>query len=228
MADPEATPEPQKTYHAGEDPPPERLPLLIRQAQQDDVPFIMSSWLKSFRDKDQGFAEGCPNRIFYACHHRVVEVLLPRSMVVVACDENDPRTIVAWACYERGDGGCLVVHYLYVKQPLRRNGVARQLMTTLLAIEGEPETVFYTHRTEAVERMRSLPRSRFVFHPYLMFHALPQDWIDPDALRPKAFAPSTAEDAPPERPGVGQGNSRQNARNLADGSRWRGGIEIRR
>ena len=55
----------------------------LREAQDQDVPFITNSWLKSYRHGG-AMTKHVPNDIYYAQHHSVLERILPRGVVVVA------------------------------------------------------------------------------------------------------------------------------------------------
>ena len=52
-----------------------------------------------------------------------INELLERSTVVMACDPGDPNYILGWAVIEGP-----VVHYVYVRQALRRARVAQRLL----------------------------------------------------------------------------------------------------
>lgn len=144
------------------------LPIVLRKGLARDVPFITSSWLRSFRDAP--FVRGVPNNIFYYQHHKVLEHLIPRSIVVVACSEDDPDLIVGWVCAELVDTA-LVVHYVYVKHDYRRMGVAKALLTFLVDAE-KPPAVMYTHKTKAA--IAAAPEG-WMYNPYLIFR-LARDW----------------------------------------------------
>lgn len=154
----------------------------IRPARATDIPLITSSWLKSFRGEESkgrqhynkgGYgSEGIPNRFFYYYHHKILEALIPESVVLVACLETDPDTILGWCCAQVVDTA-LVIHYLYVKYNFRKFGIARRLVTTLLESE-RPPAVFVTHLMPHLKRkVRDL---NWLYNPYLLFMKLPLGW----------------------------------------------------
>jgi hypothetical protein len=119
-----------------------------RDATADDVGFILASWLKSAGDawatmKHSDVSEWCKHKQlagvqvgwFADVPHRftrsaVVEVIeRPATRVVVACDVEDPTLLFGFAVTEPANR---IVHWVHVKHALRRNGVAKELMTRSL------------------------------------------------------------------------------------------------
>jgi hypothetical protein len=146
------------------------LPILMRRARSGDIPFITNSWLKSFRDAP--YVTSCPNNVYFGSQHRLIEQLIPRSVVLVACNEDDPDQILGWIAAEvlalnaedESQGKGLVIHYCYVKRTFRQVGLARRLWATLVTTE-EPVVTMYTHRTMACKRL-GLTQRGIVYNPY--------------------------------------------------------------
>lgn len=152
--------------------------LALRAATQEDVPFIKSSWLESYR---YGRAvRGVPNSIYYAMHDKVSQFLLADGEVTMVVDEADPSVIAGWACY-KVEGPMLVLHYVYVRGSWRRKGVATRLLQGILALS-EATLVAYTHDTEAWYRYLGPKREKdylgaaWVYDPYQVMKALPEGW----------------------------------------------------
>lgn len=118
-------------------------PIHYRPACDDDVGFIVSSWLKSAGEAWQtvrsadvstwpsgtqvGWFADVPHRFTRAA---VAEILnRPAVRAVVACDEEDPSVIYGYAI---GEPETRTLHWLHVKHTLRRNGIARELLTSLI------------------------------------------------------------------------------------------------
>lgn len=108
--------------------------LILRDQTEADEPFIFSSWLKSFRLNDRR-----PGPRYYREQHNTIERLLKESSVKVACLAATPHIIIGWSAIN--GQAC---HYVYVKSPFRRMGIAR----TLLASIDPTKTVTYSHKTE--------------------------------------------------------------------------------
>ena len=140
------------------------LPISIREATPEDLSFIFSSWLKSFRSGL--ICKHVDNTIYFSEHHKVIERLLKRSTTVMACDPNDPATIYGYLCFDRVEG-ILVVHYAYVKQTFRGMGVLRQLLKSIEGHDWNGAGLF-SHSTLISSRL-SL-KYNLVYHPYILLN----------------------------------------------------------
>jgi GNAT superfamily N-acetyltransferase len=76
---------------------------------------------------------------------RSITSILARGNLTVACSPEDPDQILGWVAWE--DGG--TVHYVYVKDPWRQDGLGRELVEHVIG--AAPWR--YTHRTQAGERL---------------------------------------------------------------------------
>jgi hypothetical protein len=137
--------------------------LRIRDAEVEDVNFIFNSWLKSFRAGTM--CRDVESTIYFSEHHKLIEKLVRRGTTRVVCADNDPATIIGWACYERIDG-ILVVHYAYTKHTFRALGVQRKLIEEL-------QTDFklasiYTHQTLLAKRLAT--KYNMIYHPYILIN----------------------------------------------------------
>lgn len=97
----------------------------IEQATPGDVPFLMSSWLKSYRRSPH--TRKWSDFTYFARQRPLCEMLLARSQVLVARPLDWPEGIFGWIAFEKPSDG-FVLHYGYVKSPYRRLGVARRLL----------------------------------------------------------------------------------------------------
>lgn len=127
----------------------------LRPADAEDEAFLCHSWLKSFRPS----ATEVPGVIYHRGQHEVIERLLGRSIVTVACNPEDEAQIFGYLVHEKR-GPVVVLHYVYVKAPFRRLGLARALLAHVGA-----EGCHYTHRTPAFARLARALRAHF--NPYL-------------------------------------------------------------
>lgn len=167
--------------------------ILVRPARATDVPFISSTWLKSFRGEEAkgkkhynrgGYgSEGIPNRFYYYYHHKVLETLIPESVILVACLESSPDTILGWACYQIVDTA-LVLHYVYTKFNFRKFGVATRLLKEIFEAE-KPPAVFVTHLMPHLKRR--VREKGWLYNPYLLYMKLPLGWqMDVERARSQA------------------------------------------
>lgn len=133
--------------------------IQIRPATQDERRFVRATWLESLQ-KDESrtaiakkFSSGDE---FATCWGRLIDHILRRASVTVACEEGAPGgLVVGWICFERD-----VLHYVYVRHALRHAGLARQLgCDAKFTPEG---SWLCSHRTEISDRL--LPKYRNARH----------------------------------------------------------------
>ena len=138
----------------------------LRTLIDDDLPFLFSSWLKSYRSSH--FAEKITNTIYFEDHHKVIERIIKNSKVLIACNPADPSQLYGYSVATE-EGGVLVLHFLYVKHTFRNMGIGKTLLDAV-GHERDKAAV-YTHHTRMADKLAS--KYNFVFHPYLLF-ALPE------------------------------------------------------
>lgn len=139
------------------------MPILIRDVQEGDVPFIFNSWLNSFRKGS--FTKFVDNKIYFSEQHKLIERLIKRATVKIAVDPADPATIYGYLVYEYVQG-VLVVHYGYTKQTFRAMGVLRQM---LHSIQHDFSTAaLYSHNTIIGSRLGH--KYNLIYHPYILMN----------------------------------------------------------
>lgn len=117
----------------------------FRAARPSDVPFILDSWIKSFRESP--WAGVVPNNQFYAVTREAIEGLLARgAKLTIACSRADEDQILGWTCLEPVRDGT-ACHFTYVKDPYRKRGLATELLTHGTHSPQEGDRRFYTFRT---------------------------------------------------------------------------------
>jgi GNAT superfamily N-acetyltransferase len=160
--------------------------LAVRKPHAGDVDFLTNSWLESFRDGY--FPSSVPNRVYYNQHHRILEKLMPRAQILIACNAKDPEQIFGWVCAEQMDQH-LVIHYIYVKDTFRRFGIAKRLVKLLMRdLPVNQQRVLITHLTHKAKQLikgwkewKLEPAQKrygieFLYNPYMLFWNLPTDW----------------------------------------------------
>lgn len=130
----------------------------IRDAVADDLNFILSSWLKSYRQSSQ-FAKHIPSRLYFEWHQKVIKRILERqtTRVRVAYTPEAPEVILGYFVAEE-QGDIWVAHYLYVKKAFRRFGIAKELFNNVGYME-------YTHMTDECRWILNKVLS-LVYNPY--------------------------------------------------------------
>ncbi len=125
--------------------------ITIRVATPDDIPFILSTWLRGLRYGCELF-ELIPDAIYYQRYKQVIEAILAKSEVRVATLPDDASVIVGYAVLAPD-----VLHWVYVKQAWRKLGVARQLVPAVRSV---------THITKVGQKI--LSGKPIEYNPFLV------------------------------------------------------------
>lgn len=138
----------------------QELPIILRPANAEDVGFIFNAWLKSFRNSP--IVRGVDNQIYYSEHHKIIEELLKRYEVIVACNQDDLTQIYGFICAGTTDN-IFTVNFIYVKHTFRKMGIGSALLN---AFEHNTEyAAIYTHQTRSAIELAE--RYNFIYHPYI-------------------------------------------------------------
>jgi len=132
--------------------------VVVRPATEADVSFIFNSWLKSYRPQ----CKAVSNPVYYQFQHELIEHLLARCSVQVACNASDASQIYGYLVSEHMEG-IQVVHFAYVKHSFRQLGIMRKLAGSagIVAETGG----FYTHKTEFASKCAD--GTKWAYNPYL-------------------------------------------------------------
>ena len=134
----------------------------LRPFIDEDQSFLFNSWLKSYRFSH--FGEKITNTIYFQDHHKVIENILKKSKVLMACNVSDPSQLYGYIVVGEVDG-ILVVHFIYVKHTFRNMGIGKTLLDAVG--HSTDNASVYTHHTRMADKLA--PKYNFVYHPYLMF-----------------------------------------------------------
>ena len=134
----------------------------IRQALESDLAFIFSTWLRSYKH-DSPLTWMIHSDTFFKGHQAYLERLLSRPGIeaLVSCNSEDPSHIFGWLVWEKPT----LVHFVYVKRALRREGVASELLRKT----GLPEDLHgceISHFTNSAKNLMDLGVVRPTFNPY--------------------------------------------------------------
>lgn len=102
--------------------------------------------------------------VYYDAQHKLIEALLKRCTVLVACSTTDNTQLMGYVVVEHIDD-VPVLHYAYVKHAFRGLGIATLLLTSA-EVTGSG---FYTHRTDSAIRIFDKQQSGLVYNPYLAY-----------------------------------------------------------
>ena len=120
----------------------------IRKIEEDDINFILSTWLKSYYDNLKGCERRglpCPDSdIFYSKHQAKIKDVLKKALnhdgsnAAFVCTAPDDLTqIMGYIVF---DAEC--IHYCFVKNVYRKLGVGRKLM------EKSKAAKYFSHHTK--------------------------------------------------------------------------------
>jgi GNAT superfamily N-acetyltransferase len=121
------------------------LSVAFRAALPDDEAIVFNAWLMAHR-KHGDWPPRLSSQRYFAEHKATVAKLIARSRMLVACNEARPSQVLGFICWE-GE----TLHWVFVKQPFRRNGIGRALLLHAFA----PGEVRCSHWTMRAEQMRA-------------------------------------------------------------------------
>lgn len=167
-------------------------PILVRAAAKADLSFILDSWLSSFRHAYH--VRGVEGPTYFKEHRRVLETLLQRCTVLVACDQESPSTIYGYIVAEMIDH-FLTVHWVYVRGAktggFQDLGIGTYLLKQFLnasEVKRDAIALVYTHQTKSgrkwAEKMAPrMPdtehgngRMPIIYNPYFLYRTLGAAW----------------------------------------------------
>lgn len=72
-----------------------KIPFAYRAANEEDVGYILRSWLKTWRDEPRN--KEMPNDLYYKQAHSMFKLILNKFGAIIACNPEDPSQIYAFA-----------------------------------------------------------------------------------------------------------------------------------
>jgi hypothetical protein len=111
------------------------MQFCLRAYRSEDLPFVNDAFVKSSRMVLPWCA--IDRELWSNCIRPRLANLLTRALVLVCCDPEAPNVIWGFAIYEPG-----MLHFVYTKFALRRNGIAKALVAK--ALEGNVGPVTLT------------------------------------------------------------------------------------
>lgn len=135
---------------------------VFRTLRDSDLPFIYSSWRKSYWD---GHIKHFPN-LYYSDFCRFQTALIsklfsrPSIEVIAAALPNDDNVLAGWIMLEKSPEA-MVMHYCYVAVAFRRLGIARKLLSFANNVP-----FAYTHHTKKAKWLTQ--GHMCVFNPWIL------------------------------------------------------------
>lgn len=141
--------------------------IIIRPFRETDRDFIEGSWMLSFRDGLIDYLQTPYVRrsVYYRGQRKLIHALMnrPGAVCLIAATADYDDAILGWMLLE----GEYVVHYVYVKDAFRGQGIARQLLASVNISEDD---LVYTHVTKKVKDLLER-RTNATFNPWLLCEA---------------------------------------------------------
>lgn len=121
--------------------------ILIRHAGPDDQNYVIATWLHHFKSNSY-FAKRIRHAVYYDRQHRVISTILSRTrtQVLIAHPEGEPEVILGFLVSEDLTT-YHSIHFAFVKEELRRMGIAKKLVTHAGI---DPDGAHFTHWTYPV------------------------------------------------------------------------------
>lgn len=136
-----------------------RLTIMVRTyVPRVDQGLVLASWCRQIRRLPPfGRMSG---REFDA-HHRRLERLLERCPPTIACEPEHPDQVFGWICGEVHPDGARVLHFVYVRNTWRQQGIARYLLELQFASRAGEHDLLCTHRGRSTPHLETKWRLRY-------------------------------------------------------------------
>lgn len=96
----------------------------IRDYRPEDKSFIMATFLRGLYYGNE-FFKLIPKKIFMDNYKLIIEALLNKHIIKVACLKEDPDIILGYSVLSKD---FQIIHFCFVKSAWRKNGIARSLL----------------------------------------------------------------------------------------------------
>lgn len=140
-----------------------KVDTYVRTPTENDVNFIMSSWLRSYRETNRHINPV----IFYNSQEALIFDLLKKARVYISCNPEHKSQIFGYIVFDQ-IRDLTIVHYVYVKHPFRRLGIGSELFYSINRTLDLP--CIATHHTRIFPEI-----SRawdIVYNPYILIRGI--------------------------------------------------------
>ncbi len=133
----------------------------IRDGKPEDIPFVMNSFLKKFRESIP--IRLVTDRVYYENQHYVITQIMqaPGAKLAVACDPEDENHVYGYVLSEELTPDWVLLHFCYVKGAFRKFGIGKTLITTAIA---QASKIQYTHRLNSIKYLNK--QNNWEFNPF--------------------------------------------------------------
>lgn len=142
----------------------DQVPIRVRNYEPDiDKNFILNSWLKSYRNSPA--TRNMENGTYYFEQGRLIEEMLDKCSVLVACNTDDSTQIYGYLVSQEIKG-TFIIHYVYTKLDFRNLGIAKMLIKARGHKLDRDNPAVYTHRTSSTDKHAY--RFSLMHNPYML------------------------------------------------------------
>lgn len=149
--------------------------VLLRPAAPTDRGYVLEHWVRAHSHTAEAFHAG-PN--FVPGKWAEAEAIFDRSQCLVACAGADAAVVLGFAVVEPGDPP--ILHYVYVRETNRRDGIAKQLLAPLLGTKGVRYSHLPPHHAVIRGRVVIVPKKHGPAPAQL---PIPESWVYDPACR---------------------------------------------
>lgn len=149
-----------------------KLPTQIRPANQSDIDFVFSSWLESYRFSPiacvtekklatkQVKSALLQSETYYKNYRKIITKIIEASNISIICNKDDNDQIFGFLCHRPLNDNIEIISYIYIKQPFRRMGMAKELINNLKSTE-----LIATHAK--LNAIQFIKHFNMVYNPFL-------------------------------------------------------------
>lgn len=150
------------------------MPIELRLFESSDFNFIKNSYMKSYRNSN---LTRYVNQIVYNKYQsKLFDSIVRTANILIACNSSDSYQILGYIIY---DNSKKIIHYVYVKNPFRKNHIAKRLIERV-ASEGWQishltpfmKSILYGSNAHSADRAnisKTLQQLNITYNPYALF-----------------------------------------------------------
>lgn len=126
------------------------LEIMLREPQQSDINFLLSTMLKGLYYGSKFWAE-VDQEAFFSNYEPYIKNLMIKSQLKVACLDDDRDVILGWSMFDKS-----TLHFMFVKKSYRKLGIGKMLLP-----EGIENVSHITDQGNAIRKKMNLKFNPF-------------------------------------------------------------------
>lgn len=135
---------------------------ILRPHRSSDLNFIQNSWGSSYY-KGAEYNSSLSPKEFNLEHRPIREKILnnPNTSVIIACGKVDEDLILGWIIIEKPKTKGTILHYIYIKEVFKGEGISESLLAQ--ALKAKP--ILVTHMTDRARKI--IKKKKYFFKDYV-------------------------------------------------------------